>query len=517
MCLSVRRGGACAVLALCLSIAMTRPVFAQCSQFEIQKLTASDAAIIEQFGSAASVSGDVMLIGAFNDSDFALGAGSAYVFRWNGSTFTEEQELVASDAAGSDFFGQAVVIRGDVAIVGSWADDSPTADAGSAYVFRHNGTMWVEEQKLKASDAGGSDGFGNAVAVSGNLAVIGAQGEDTSAADNDRGAVYVFRFNGTSWVEEQKLNASDFAKDDRFGFNVAVDGNVILVSAYFDDNDGKPDTGSAYVFRHNGSTFVQEQKLLASDRAVSDFFASSVSLSGNVALIGATGDDDLGDSSGSAYVFRYNGSTWVQEQKLKASDGTTFDVLGSGASVSGNLAVISAHGDDDEGNAAGAAYVFRYTGGSWVQAHKLLASDGDDSDLLGAGVGESVSLSGNVAVVGAYADEAAAGVLSGSAYVFEIPLLALDSNLDSVSAGQTLTLSTCGGLPLAPVILFAASVNGTPTFQPLGFGIFDANGKFIIGGTVPPGLSGLDVGFESFGYYIPGRAGPSNVVPVTFL
>ncbi|MHC4414142.1 MAG: hypothetical protein ACYS0G_02535 [Planctomycetota bacterium] len=189
--------------------------------------------------------------------------------------------------------------------------------------------------------------------------------------------------------------------------------DVAVVGAHNDDDNGSS-SGSAYVYRWNGSSWGQEQKLLASDGAGGDWFGWSVSVSGDVAVVGAYLDDDNGDRSGSAYVFRWNGSSWTEEAKLLASDGAAGDYFGVSVSVSGDVVVVGAYEDDDNGSSSGSAYVYRWNGSSWGQEQKLLASDGAAGDFFGY----SVSVSGNIAVVGAYSDD-----YTGSAYVYQVHCL----------------------------------------------------------------------------------------------
>jgi len=130
-----------------------------------------------------------------------------------------------------------------------------------------------------------------------------------------------------------------------------------------DENDDNGEgSGSAYVFRWNGSSWVEEQKLLPSDGAAEDYFGCSVSISGNVALVGADENDDNGEGSGSAYVFRWNGSSWVEEQKLLPSDGAAYDWFGESVSISGDVALVGAVLNDDDGADSGSAYVYTLTG-----------------------------------------------------------------------------------------------------------------------------------------------------------
>jgi len=378
------------------------------------KLVASDGAAGDKFGCSVSVSGDVAVVGAWGDDDNGPSSGSAYVYRWDGTSWAQEpNKLLASDGASSDVFGNSVSVSGDVAVVGAYGDDDKGDMSGSAYVFRWNGTSWAQEpNKLLASDGAASDYFGSSVSVSGEVAVVGAFLDD-NANGTTAGSAYVFRWNGTSWVEQRKLVASDGAAGDEFGYSVSVSGNVVVVGACKDDDNGS-NSGSAYVFRWNGTSWVEEpNKLLASDGALVDYFGNSVSVSGDVAVVGAAYDDDNGSYSGSAYVYRWDGTSWAQEpNKLLASDGAADDYFGYSVSVSGDVVVGGARGDDDKGDMFGSAYVYRWNGTSWVEQPKLLASDGAADDAFGY----SVSVSGNVAVVGAKGDDSD----KGSAYVFGV-------------------------------------------------------------------------------------------------
>ncbi|MCG6975904.1 MAG: FG-GAP repeat protein, partial [Acidiferrobacterales bacterium] len=204
-----------------------------------------------------------------------------------------------------------------------------------------------------------------------------------------------------SWAltinEAQKLIASDGAAGDQFGRSVSVSGDTAVVGAYAKDSS----RGAAYVFTRTGDTWSYQAKLIAEDGVANDLFGFSVSVSGDTAIISAHSDDDNGNSSGSAYVFTRSGSVWSQQAKLIAGDAAANDLFGVSVSVSGDTAVIGASLNDDNGNASGSAYVFTRSGGVWSQQAKLLAADGAANDQFG----RSVSVSGDTAVVGAYAKD----------------------------------------------------------------------------------------------------------------
>src|SRR6266498_4028747 len=257
------------------------------------KLTASDAAAGDIFGFSVAVTGDTVVVGASGDN---MLAGSAYVFVRSGTGWSQQAKLTASDAASGDRFGDAVGISGNTVVVG--ASDA-ASDAGSAYVFVRSGTSWSQQAMLTASDAAVFDLFGRALAVSGDTAVVGAISDDTDAGP-DAGSAYVFVRSGTGWSQQAKLTASDAASGDRFGDAVGISGDTAVVGAQFGDTIA----GSAYVFVRSGTSWSQQAKLTASDAAAFDFFGAAVAISGDTVVVGALADDtDAGSNAGSAYVF----------------------------------------------------------------------------------------------------------------------------------------------------------------------------------------------------------------------
>ena len=344
---------------------------------QLSKLVASDGAANDNFGNYVSISADgtTALVGAQSDDT----KGSVYVFKYDGTSWSQTK-LVASDGAANDLFGYSVSISADgtIALVGAQSDDDKGTNSGSVYVFKYNGTSWSQQTKLVASDGAANDFFGYSVSISadGTKALVGAYYDDT------KGSVYVFKYDGTSWSQQTKLVASDGAASDWFGYSVSIsaDGTKALVGAQNDDTKG-----SVYVFKYDGTSWSQT-KLVASDGAASDLFGNYVSISadGTIALVGAPTDDDKGTNSGSVYVFKYDGTSWSQQTKLVASDGAAGDYFGRSVSISadGTIALVGAPNDDTKGS----VYVFKYDGTSWSQQTKLIASDGAASDSFGHSV-----------------------------------------------------------------------------------------------------------------------------------
>jgi len=378
---------------------------------ELDKLLAADAAAGDRFGYSVSVSGDYAIVGAYYDY-----SGSAYIFKRSDANWSEQAKLTAADGAIDDYFGISVSISGDYAIVGAFRDDDNWTNSGSAYIFTPNDVdpnNWDQVAKLTAADGAGDDEFGYSVSISGDYAIVGADRDDDYGSNS--GSAYIFKRDGASWSQQAKLNASDGAFEDYFGYSVSISGDYSIVGAWGDDDNGS-NSGSAYIFKRDGTGWSQQAKLTASDGAASDYFGDSVSISGDYAIVGAWADDGYNNTilfAGSAYVFKRDGTIWSQQTKLTAADGAIDDYFGDSVSISGDYAIVGAYSDDDNGSSSGSAYIFKRSGMSWSQQAKLLATDGAGFDWFGY----SVSISGDYSIVGAYCDDDN-GSYSGSAYMF---------------------------------------------------------------------------------------------------
>ena len=326
----------------------------------------------------------------------------------NTLTASDAQKLTALDGAEGDSFGYSVSVSGDTLVVGAYGDENAS---GSAYVYTRTGATWSLEQKLTALDGAAGDIFGCSVSISEDMLVVGARTNDTDISFNT-GSAYVYTRTGTLWSLDQKLFAFDGANSDLFGSSVSVDGDTVVVGAT-GDNDLGVTSGSAYVYSRTGATWSLDQKLTAFDGATKDYFGESVSVSGDTVVVGAHQDDNNELNSGSAYVYSRTGATWSLDQKLTAFDGAADDYFGKSVSVSGNTVVVGAYQDDDNGSNTGSTYVYTRTENIWSLEQKLSAFDGGSFDLFG----ESVSVSGDTLVVGAHWDDDK-GSKSGSAYAY---------------------------------------------------------------------------------------------------
>jgi uncharacterized repeat protein (TIGR01451 family) len=419
------------------------------------KLTASDGAVVDQFGYSLAISGETVVVSAPADD---IGAnsdqGSAYVFvkpagGWSGG-LTENAKLIASDGALDDQFGFSVAVNGDTIVVGAHFDDiGANVSQGSAYVFVKPAGGWsgtlTENAKLTSSDGATSDFFGRSVAVSGDTIVVGVLSDDIGA-NSDQGSAHVFVKPAGGWsgtlTQNAKLTASDGAAADQVGSSVAISGDTIVAGALGDDTGANFNHGSAYVFMKPvegwSGALTQNAKLTSSDGATSDFFGRSVAISADTVVVG-TSEDDIGANSdqGSAYVFVKPAGGWsgalTESAKLTASDGAPSDFFGSSVAVSGDTIVAGAFADDTGGSFNhGSAYVFMKPASGWSgtlgENNKLIPSDGAAGDFFGS----SVAVSANTIVVGARADDIGGSVGQGSAYVFVGP----EADLEVIKAGS---------------------------------------------------------------------------------
>ena len=190
-----------------------------------QKLTASDGQPSASLGISVALGTDTAIVGAYaDDTPAGLNAGSAYIFSRKGAVWTEQQKLTASDGSRNAAFGLSVGISGDTAIVGEYQDDMLGTDAGAAYIFSRSGTAWTERQKLTASDGAAFDYFGNAVAIAGDTAIVGSEFDATSGGLST-GSAYVYKQNCSSISGTITYGNAIGSPNPRFVSNVLMTGN----------------------------------------------------------------------------------------------------------------------------------------------------------------------------------------------------------------------------------------------------------------------------------------------------
>jgi hypothetical protein len=368
-------------------------------------LKASNTGGGDFFGSSVALSGETLVVGApFEDSSArevngnqsdnnASSAGAAYMFTRNGTTWSQQAYLKASNAEPGDLFGRSVAILGDTVAVGARnessgaigvngnQDDNGASGAGAAYVFTRAGTTWSQQAYIKASNTDANDFFGAAIALSEDTLAVGASSEDSNAVgingnqgDNtatSAGAVYIYTRNGTVWSHQAYIKASNTDANDGFGASVALSEDTLLVGAPREDSsasevdgeqgdDNLAAAGAAYVFTRNGTNWSQQAYLKASNADANDLFGSRLAVSGDVAVVTATDEasnsigvngsesDNSADEAGAAYVFTRQDTAWSQMAYLKPSNTRAEDSFGASVAVSNGTIAIGAPFEDSD-------------------------------------------------------------------------------------------------------------------------------------------------------------------------
>lgn len=431
------------------TISLTRELFTTLEQQAYIKASNIDSG--DQFGKALAISGDTLVVGVASEdgdinstwatpNDNAANAGAVYVFVRNGTTWTQQAYLKASNAEAGDSFGSSVAILGDTLVIGAFGEDGDANStnltpndnliaAGAVYVFERNGTNWAQQAYLKAPNAGEKDYFGVSVAIDRDTIAVGADLEDgyiTSTIDNPNdlstsaGAVYVFTRTNGIWTHQAYLKASNADEFDYFGEDVDISGDTIVVGARQEDGDinstsESPNnnglyTGAAYVFIRDGNSWSQQAYLKASNPDDRDRFGSSVAIDGDTIVIGSPFDNADIDTfdSGAAYVFERNETTWIQKAYLKAHNFDSHDNFGGSVTISGNTIAVGAIYEDGDANSvvdntndnethAGAVYIYTKNGTTWSQMAYRKASNAIAMDEFGG----SLAIDRDTLVVGA--------------------------------------------------------------------------------------------------------------------
>ncbi|MET0231912.1 MAG: hypothetical protein ABW186_13345 [Rhodanobacteraceae bacterium] len=384
-----------------------------------QKALPNDGAAQDQFGRAVVVDRDLALIASPNATvDGHEGQGAVYAFHRNGGTWTQTQKIVSSDGAGGDAFGISVAIEGTTAIVGAY---SKGKFRGAAYVFAYDGDTWSETQKLVPADQQDFDQFAWSVALDGSTALIGAIGVTWGDQGGGQGAVYAFTESGGTWTQSDKFTSDDGLPADSFGWSVALDGDRAVVGTGFVTIDGTEFQGAAYTFDASGGAWAETQKLTASNGASFDFFGLAVAIEGDTILVGADGaatDGDPFSNQGAAYVFTHDGSAWSEVQQLAPAESGASDGFGEWIALEGDHAVIGAPGVTvDKHESQGAAFLFTRSSGIWSETQRFVASDGAEFDQLGW----EVAISGDTLLAGAYGATVDDRAGQGAAYFWDLP------------------------------------------------------------------------------------------------
>lgn len=384
------------------------------AQIQLHKLVPSDLGETDAFGVSA-ISGDWVIAGNDADDENAQFSGAVYLYHRETGGWVQHQKVKANDPAFGDGFGTGVAISGIVAAVGADGASLPGHfDCGAIYVLELIEGTWVETAKLFVNDPQPNAHLGHYVAIDGDRILA-----SSTAMTAGRGAAYVFERTGNGWTQTAKLTANDALNGDAFGRSVAISGNVIGIGAIGVDSPSINDAGAAYIFEYNGTSWLQVAKLMNPPGDKLEYYGESVAVTPTRCLVGAAADDHAVGNAGALYAFERLGGVWTQTQQIFALGASNGDQMGNATAISGDLAVCATWNDDDMGPNSGSTRLFKYTQQGWTEIGKLLAHDGSPSDSFGR-----ARISGSYVVVHSSGDDDACSVdpncNSGAAYIFEI-------------------------------------------------------------------------------------------------
>ncbi len=300
---------------------------------------------------------DTLALGKLSDSTVSQFAGGCYVYSRTAGSWGLQAALYAADASPSDYFGRSLCLDGDTLLVGASADDDMGLDSGSAYVFTRAGGIWTQQAKLLANDGQAGDGFGIAVALEGDLAIVTSLLDDDQGTDS--GSAYVFRRTGQIWTQQAKLLApvTGALPNAYFGYSVAISAGRVLV--------GTPATWSgvvAYYFEQSGANWVLQDTLVP---GTAGSYLMALDFKGNRAVIGATQClvPGTNDYVGRAFVYERTGLNWNQIGVAGRDPGLVGAGYATSVSISGDRFVVGTPGEPQPQNqnlVAGMATVYTF-------------------------------------------------------------------------------------------------------------------------------------------------------------
>lgn len=396
--------GALMLSAAPLAFAPDRAVAAQrppvTSAITETRLAAHNLTAAARFGAAVALDGDTAVIGAPGD-------GAAYVFRYNGSGWVEQARLTPGNHHARDRFGAAVAISGGTIVVGA----PGRAANGAAYVFQHSAQGWTETVQL-LPDQRNDIAFGWSVAIDGATIVVGAPYRFSGGESINSGSATIFRVGPTGWGQVARLSAGRNGGpvlSDLFGWSVAISGATVVVGAYLDD--------TAYVYGEGADGWAATGRLRGSDTARNDRFGWSVAIDGATIIVGAVQYSAQSRNAGAAYLFQRNEAGWTETARLTADERMPGSRFGWSVALSGATVIVGAReskGDRDR-EEAGAAYVFQSDGTTWSRRTALFAGDAAAFAHFGA----TVAASNGHILIGA-PDGSPESSATGAAYIYAL-------------------------------------------------------------------------------------------------
>ena len=365
-----------------------------------EKIIAQDRLPDDRFGKAVSVSENWLAVGANRDDNInGSNVGSVYIYRYDNLNIIEEFHIIPHDGSSNDYFGKSLSLYNDWLVTSSIYDDVNGEKSGSAYVYWFDGSDWIFHTKLIPEDGNEFDRFGYSVDIYNDIIVIGSVYDDDMGEDS--GSAYVYRLDNNQWILDEKLLSIEQESGDFFGVALSIYSDFIAVGSVYDDVMGL-NSGSVSLFKYNGDSWIENERIVAFDGMPYDFFGGALDISNNKLIIGSLHDNDLHQNSGSVYIYdiSLNGYSSLID-KIIAFDASPNDNFGQSVSIYENYFAVGSL-NDDNGLNSGAVYLYDIN--SYFDEIKYLPDDGSQYDEFGG----AISLYGNTILVGSqYSDDSA--------------------------------------------------------------------------------------------------------------
>ena len=463
------------------------------------------------WGHSVDINGTTFIAGY---TSYTGNSGGVFIMEQTGKRWELLDHFKTPDGGTRDWYGHAVALEGDIAVVSAYEHGGKKRTAGEVlgegpglvYVYKREAKGFAEMAKLKGEGIQNNDRFGYSVDLSGNTLIAG-----TPFHDEEKGAVYVYQRDGDKWKQQAKLQADDAGVKNRFGWDCAIHENTIVVGAPLAAAPARL-SGAAYVFKRQGDAWAQVAKITPDDGDGGDGFGAAVDVSKSRIIVGANKDENEAKKrgSGSAYIFSGVGNVYAQDAKLTADEPQEGAVFGFSVALDVNRALVGAPATDTKANEnSGAVYAFLKVGADWVLQARVIPGKGPNEIGLAGGdnMGSAVALDGqfgrnfNFAAIGVQWDAQEGGGDAGSVYIFDtedgeginLPL--------SVEPRGDLALTMFGDIKRTALLQNFPNPFNPETWIPytladdseVNVRIYDVEGKLV---------RNLDIGYQRAGRYI---------------
>ncbi|QDV17336.1 Calx-beta domain protein [Gimesia panareensis] len=336
------------------------------------------------FGHAVAISGSTAVVADYSDNEIAPNSGALYVYRRSGYTWSLEQKIKAPGSYRNFYFGRSVAIENGTIVAGATGFDGANDDEGAVFVFERVNNVWTAIATLEAADATYGQYFGSEVAIDGRNIAVGVPGHSVAGAWYS-GCVYIFSLSNGSWTQTQQILPEQERDNGNFGTSIAIDGNNLVIGAtgHYTADPGSPNvfskTGAAYIYsRVFPNNWILKQSLQPSIRAADDF-GIHVDIQDDVLVVGDRAVSNLSIANGNRYIYRLDGSEWVEQQTI---DGTNSLPLTEAFAIADGQILFSYPGDSDQAKHGGSILVYYDHLLAEITIQDVTITEGDDGTRL---------------------------------------------------------------------------------------------------------------------------------------